>query len=55
MTKAYLQKLRCEKGATAIEYGLIVAAISVSILALVFMFGDTLEGTFNTIHSYLSS
>lgn len=35
-----------EKGATAIEYGLIAAGIAVGISAVVFTFGDDLNGLF---------
>ncbi|MGB4057754.1 MAG: Flp family type IVb pilin [Alphaproteobacteria bacterium] len=41
--------LRNEDGATAIEYGLIAAGISLAIVAVVFTFGDQLEATFNTM------
>lgn len=40
---------KCDKGATAIEYGLIAGGISLGILAAVFAFGDDLESMFNTI------
>lgn len=43
---AYLRK---EDGATAIEYGLIAAGISLAIVAVVFTFGDKLESVFNTM------
>jgi len=38
--------LRNEEGATAIEYGLIAAGISLAIVALVFAFGDQLRNVF---------
>lgn len=41
----------CDKGATAIEYGLIAAGIAVAISAAVFAFGSSL----NTLFSGLSS
>lgn len=41
--------LRNEDGATAIEYGLIAAGISLAIVAVVFTFGGQLEATFNTM------
>jgi pilus assembly protein Flp/PilA len=39
---------KCEKGATAIEYGLIAAGIAVGISAVVFTFGDTLTAMFQS-------
>jgi len=39
--------IRCEKGATAIEYGLIAAGIAVAISAVVFTFGEELAGMFS--------
>ncbi len=46
--------LRNEDGATAIEYGLIAAGISLAIVAVVFTFGDQLEITFNSMESAMS-
>jgi len=40
---------RDESGATAIEYGLIAAGISVVIIAAVRLVGTNLTGTFNTV------
>ncbi len=47
--------LRDESGATAIEYGLIAALISVVIIGAVTLVGTNLSGTFSTIASKLSS
>ena len=47
--------LRDESGATAIEYGLIAALISVVIIGAVTLVGSNLSGTFATIASKLSS
>jgi pilus assembly protein Flp/PilA len=44
-----------ESGATAIEYGLIAAGISVAIIAAVKGLGSQLNTTFNTVSSQLSS
>lgn len=44
-----------ESGATAIEYGLIAAGISVAIIAVVNSLGSTLKTTFNTISTNLGS
>jgi pilus assembly protein Flp/PilA len=44
-----------ESGATAIEYGLIAAGISVAIIAAVKGLGSQLNSTFSTITSQLAS
>lgn len=41
--------LKDESGATAIEYGLIAALISVAVIGGATMVGDNLETTFDTI------
>ena len=41
--------IRCEKGATAIEYGLIAAGIAVAISAIVFTMGDSLVALFTNV------
>jgi len=43
------QLLRCRKGATAIEYGLIAALIAVVTIAGLSVLGTTLNGTYNNI------
>jgi pilus assembly protein Flp/PilA len=45
--------LQDETGATAIEYGLIAAGISVAIIAVVNGLGSKLTSTFSTISSQL--
>jgi pilus assembly protein Flp/PilA len=47
--------VRDESGATAIEYGLIAAGISVAIIAAVKGLGTQLNSTFGTITSQLAS
>ena len=42
-------RLRDEKGATAVEYGLMVALIAVAIIAGVSLLGDNLQDMFNGI------
>ncbi len=42
-----------ESGATAIEYGLIAAAIAVAIIAAVGLLGTSLEGMFTTVGAAL--
>lgn len=44
---------RDERGATAIEYGLIAALISVAIIAALTSLKDALIGTFNSITTAL--
>jgi pilus assembly protein Flp/PilA len=44
-----------ESGATAIEYGLISAGISVAIIAVVNALGTQLQTTFSTVSSQLAT
>ena len=37
---------RDEEGASAVEYGLLVAGIAALVVAVVFLFGDMIEGVF---------
>lgn len=46
---------RAEKGATAIEYGLIAGLIAVAIIAAVTLAGDNLSTTWNAIASGLDT
>jgi pilus assembly protein Flp/PilA len=46
--------MKDESGATAIEYGLIAAGISVAIIAVVNGLGTKLNTTFNSISSQLN-
>lgn len=39
-----------ERGATAVEYGLLVALIAAAIVAIVLTLGDTLEGVFSDVN-----
>ncbi|HXZ01862.1 MAG TPA: Flp family type IVb pilin [Stellaceae bacterium] len=55
MRKVLTNLLRDESGATAIEYGLIAALISVVIIAAITAVGTQLSTTFNTISGKLSS
>jgi pilus assembly protein Flp/PilA len=45
--------LKDESGATAIEYGLLAAGISIVIIASVNSIGSTLNGTFATVSTQL--
>ena len=51
MTKAIikLQQLRSEKGATAVEYGLMVALIAIVIIGAVLALGDNLSALFSEV------
>jgi pilus assembly protein Flp/PilA len=49
MQKYLIRLLRDEAGATAIEYGLIAALISVAIIGAVTLVGGNLGTTFNTV------
>ena len=46
--------LKNEDGATAIEYGLIAAGISLAIVAIVFVFGQDLRDLFTDMQTALS-
>jgi len=49
MSKLLARFLKNESGATAIEYGLIAAGISVVIITAVQLVGTNLKGTFNSV------
>jgi pilus assembly protein Flp/PilA len=53
MTK-FMQFMRDDSGATAIEYGLIAALIAVVIIAAVTLVGESLQDTFNSVNTGLS-
>jgi pilus assembly protein Flp/PilA len=44
-----------DSGATAIEYGLIAALVSVAIIAALGFLGDNLSATFNEVSEQLST
>lgn len=44
-----------DRGATAMEYGLIIALISIAIVASVTGVGQGIQGTFNNLGNRLSS
>jgi pilus assembly protein Flp/PilA len=49
-----LKKLfKDQDGATAVEYGLIVAAIAGLIIVVVFTLGGKVSGTFNSVQSHM--
>lgn len=53
MSKIFARFLKDESGATAIEYGLIAALISVALIAGATTLGNSLNTQFNNIASYL--
>ena len=55
MKEVITQFVNDDSGATAIEYGLIAAGISVAIIAAVKGLGTQLNSTFNTVSSQLAS
>lgn len=55
MKKLVVRFAKNESGATAIEYGLIAALISVAIIAGVGQLGTNLNSKFNTIATSLSN
>jgi pilus assembly protein Flp/PilA len=55
MKSHVLRFLRDNSGATAIEYGLIAAGISVAIIAVVNTLGGQLQNTFSNVSSQLGN
>ena len=53
MMNARLAKMD-ERGASAVEYGLLVAGIAAVIVAIVFLLGGTLSGVFDRTNSSLT-
>jgi pilus assembly protein Flp/PilA len=53
MARLFVRFLNNEAGATAIEYGLIAAGISLAIIGAVNGIGGTLSTTFGTINTSL--
>jgi len=51
MLKQLTLFIKREKGATAIEYGIMVAAIAAVIVALVYAIGIKVNTAFNTVNS----
>ena len=50
----FLKLIKNEKGATAIEYGLIAALIAVAAIAAMQNIGTKLNTTFNNVSNHLS-
>ncbi|ASY64911.1 Flp pilus assembly protein, pilin Flp [Sinorhizobium sojae CCBAU 05684] len=55
MKTIFARLLKDESGATAIEYGLIAALISVALIAGATTVGDSLENVFNAIGGELTA
>jgi len=51
MTKLFKRFMQDSSGATAIEYGLIAAGISVAIITVVGSLGSSLNTTFTTVQT----
>jgi pilus assembly protein Flp/PilA len=51
--KTIVRFAKCESGATAIEYGLIAALISVAIITVVTQVGTNLKSVFGTVRDGL--
>jgi pilus assembly protein Flp/PilA len=54
MINARLAKMD-ERGASAVEYGLLVAGIAAVIIAVVFLLGGTLSGVFQRTNDSISN
>ena len=55
MAKIWKKLFKNEKGATAIEYGLIAALIAVAAIAAMQNIGDALGSTFNNVSDELNN
>jgi pilus assembly protein Flp/PilA len=53
MQNMFARFVKCESGATAIEYGLIAALIGVAIIAAVNAVGTEVKGTFTGVETGL--
>lgn len=50
----FAARLRDDRGATAVEYGLMVALIAVAIIGVVVLLGDNLSGLFDSVATDVS-
>lgn len=55
MSKLFARFVKNESGATAIEYGLIAALISVALIAGASTLGDNLSATFTRVSTEMST
>jgi pilus assembly protein Flp/PilA len=53
MLKNLMKLLKDDEGATAVEYGLIVAAIAGLIIVVVFLLGNKVNNIFNNVQQAL--
>lgn len=56
MTKTYVQlmnKIKSRKGQTLVEYGLILALVSIVVIAVLTLLGPQLKNIFSTVTSSL--
>jgi pilus assembly protein Flp/PilA len=49
LIRLQVRRLNSERGATAVEYGLMVALIAIVIIAAVSLLGSNLSSLFNTV------
>jgi pilus assembly protein Flp/PilA len=49
-----LAKLRSKRGQTLVEYGLILALVSIVVITVLSVLGTSIKGVFNTITSTLT-
>ena len=55
MKNIFARFVKCESGATAIEYGLIAALIGVAIITVVGQVGSSINATFTSVKTGLDS
>ncbi len=55
MTNLFARFVKCESGATAIEYGLIASLIGVAIIGATQALGNQLNLTFNTVRDGIAN
>jgi pilus assembly protein Flp/PilA len=55
MTKLFSRFAKDESGATAIEYGLIAGLLSVTIIGVLGIAGENLQGVFSTVGTELGN
>ena len=55
MNNLFARFVKCESGATAIEYGLIAALIGVFIITIVGQVGTSIKNTFTSVKTGLDS
>jgi len=53
MLKNLIKLLKDEEGATALEYGLIAAAIAGVIITVVYLLGNKVSNTLNNVQSHM--